>query len=182
MTATTLHDNRIQIYDNEFTWSQRFSLYEYVQKSNFRISGEDTPDQESVSPNLPFFISEWNTNDLARSELLQSINNNELLSKFRVDKIRRCFVNFDFGREIHHVHTHYGDNVLLYQANMEWRPEWYGETFYYDDDCENIVYINEYTPGRLIFFDGEVPHAFRPPSRVAPYFRFTISMFIEKGE
>ena len=34
------------------------------------------------------------------------------------------------------MHTHYGDNVLLYQANMEWRPEWYGETFYYDDDCD----------------------------------------------
>jgi len=173
--------DRIFIYDDEFTWAQRYTMFEFIQQSRFIISGQDTRLlHEAASPNLPFLISEWNNEDILRFELLQNLANEDLLERMGEQKLYRCFVNLDAQREIHHVHTHAGDNVLLYQANLEWRPEWYGETFFYDDEHKDIIFANQYTPGRLIYFDGDTPHAFRPPSRVAPHFRFTVSFFFEK--
>ena len=173
---------KIWVYDDEFTFSQRLFLFEFILKSKFIIGGVDSEIPESPTPNLPFLISEWSAEDLERCKILDHIHSVDLYNKIGNRNLRRCLVNLDFSREIHHPHTHRNNDVLIYQANMEWRPEWYGETLFYDDKVEEILYANQYTPGRLIYFDGTVPHMFRPPSRSAPYYRFTLSMFFDKKE
>jgi len=170
----------ITVYDDIFSWTQRDLMYDFIIKSKFIIDARDIIRLESTVPNIPFLISEWNEDDISRFGIFRYIENNkELIEQINSRSLIRCFVNLDTGTEVHHIHNHPGQHVLLYQANMEWNPEWYGETFFYDDNKEDVVQVNSYTPGRLIWFNGEIPHSFRPPSRVAPYFRFTVSFFFE---
>ena len=37
----------------------------------------------------------------------------------------------------------------------------------------------EFTPGRIIIFNGTVPHSIRPQSFNAPQYRFTVSTFFK---
>ena len=52
--------------------------------------------------------------------------------------------------------------VLLY-LNYEWHPNWGGETIFYDHnlDAQRIVTPK---PGRVVMFDGRIPHTGRPPT------------------
>ena len=174
-------EEEISIYDDEFTWAQRKDMYDFIVKSKFTISARDVDERVETSvPNMPFMISEWNEDDVSRFGIFRHMKNADLHSQIGNNRtLKRCFINCDTGREVHHVHSHSNQYVLLYQANLEWNHEWYGETFFYDDNKEDVVRVNSYTPGRLIWFNGEIPHSFRPPSRVAPFFRFTVSFFFE---
>jgi Rps23 Pro-64 3,4-dihydroxylase Tpa1-like proline 4-hydroxylase len=82
---------------------------------------------------------------------------------------------------VYYAHTHGEDKVLLYYINMEWKEGWHGETQFYSDDLKEVKYTSPYTPGRLILFDGKIPHTMRPQSIIAPKFRFSLSMFLKKG-
>ena len=169
----------IEIYDDEFTKAQRDAFWEFVKVSRFIVSGKDVEVIESPTKNIPFLISEWSEEDIRSFNIFSQIHNTKLTDNIKSKTLVRCLVNLDTLREIHHVHTHPHQHVLLYQANPEWRPEWYGETLFYDDNAKDVIYTNEYTPGRLIWFDGNIPHTFRPPSQIAPFFRFTVSMFFK---
>ena len=52
--------------------------------------------------------------------------------------------------------------VILY-LNHEWNPNWGGETIFYDHnlDAQRIVTPK---PGRVVMFDGRIPHTGRPPT------------------
>ena len=71
-------------------------------------------------------------------------------------------------------------DVILIYLNQDWKLEWYGETLFYSEDLSEIIFAGLYTPGRIICFDGEVPHSIRPNSRLAPKFRYTMSLFFKK--
>ena len=50
---------------------------------------------------------------------------------------------------------------------------------YNPDDQSEIAYASVYIPGRIILFDGSIPHAIRPQSVKAPKYRFTLSLFFD---
>ena len=52
--------------------------------------------------------------------------------------------------------------VLLY-LNPEWHPNWGGETIFYDHNLD-AKYIVSPKPGRVVIFDGRIPHSGRPPT------------------
>ena len=60
----------------------------------------------------------------------------------------------------HHVPEN--KTVILY-LNYEWHPNWGGETIFYDHnlDAQRIVTPK---PGRVLMFDGRIPHTGRPPT------------------
>ena len=60
----------------------------------------------------------------------------------------------------HHVPEN--KTVILY-LNYEWHPNWGGETIFYDHnlDAQRIVTPK---PGRVLMFDGRLPHTGRPPT------------------
>ncbi|WP_420607362.1 DUF6817 domain-containing protein [Novosphingopyxis sp.] len=67
-----------------------------------------------------------------------------------------------------HVHTdserssHY---TALYYASPEWDENWGGETAFFDPSRKEIIKSVFPRPGRLVFFDGRIPHVARSPSR-----------------
>ena len=63
--------------------------------------------------------------------------------------------------------------VLVY-LNAEWMPNWGGETIFYDHnlDAAKVVSLK---PGRVVMFDGRIPHTGRAPNRVTPYNRYILA-------
>ena len=97
------------------------------------------------------------------------------LSNLNLHSINRLVVFDEYVDNAHH-----NQQVALYYVNLEWRDGWHGETVFYNPDKLNeIAYASLFVPGRIILFDGSIPHAIRPQSIKAPKFRFTVSLFFD---
>jgi len=99
---------------------------------------------------------------------------------FTKNKLSKIILNLVRPDDVHFIHSHQDMQVLLYYVNLEWRDGWYGETIFYDScDLDKIIFTSIYKPGRIILFDGSIPHAIRPQSIKAPKYRFSLSLFFE---
>lgn len=68
--------------------------------------------------------------------------------------------------------------TLLYYPVPEWRPEWEGETVFYDQRGEIARTVMPAT-NRAIVFDSRLSHAVRPPSRFFGGLRITVAFKLE---
>ena len=82
--------------------------------------------------------------------------------------------------DVHYLHIHQKQQVCLYYVNLDWRDGWHGETLFYDNKGEEIVYTSKYTPGRIIVFSDNQVHSIRPQSHTGPQFRFTVTAVLEE--
>jgi hypothetical protein len=64
--------------------------------------------------------------------------------------------------------------VILY-LNPEWNPEWGGETIFFDDDLD-AKFLVQPRPGRVVMFDGRIPHTGRPPTPKYGHNRYILSL------
>ncbi len=65
--------------------------------------------------------------------------------------------------------------TVIYYCNSHWQPAWHGETLFYTPDRSEILRAVLPRPGRLVVFDGNLPHSGRDPSRLCPVMRVTIT-------
>ena len=160
----------IELHDNKVPFFIQQHVYDFILNSTFRIKGwEDRDDIEKYD-----LHSRWTQEDLKNSKLWCYIE--ELYSFDRFDK---CIVNLTKPGDHYYTHTHGEDTtVVLYYANLEWKDGWAGETLFYDDQ-RNCKQAYDYTPGRLLKFDGKEPHSIRPQSFIGPQYRFTVSVFFK---
>jgi hypothetical protein len=117
----------------------------------------------------------------------------------------RVYTNSQYQETIKHSHGVHRDTpdlnddttaTILYVANIEWYPSWFGEIVYYSDSvtgdtqqyqiadsgaqnrkfdlgwAEKIV---SPVPGRIIVYDGRTLHTTRPASIWAPGPRITLA-------
>jgi Rps23 Pro-64 3,4-dihydroxylase Tpa1-like proline 4-hydroxylase len=96
-------------------------------------------------------------------------------------RLAKANVNLSTPADTHWAHDHRNQIVLLYYVNKHWKHEWAGETLFYNDDLSEVECASIYKPGRIVVFDGEIPHTIRPQSINAPVYRFTLSLFFDKN-
>lgn len=125
---------------------------------------------------------------LEKSFLKDLINNIGGVDVFQlVTYLQRCdpintWINLYTGHDVARYHT---DNVynssdedyvtLLYYANIKWDINWDGGTIFRSDNLEDIEFVSDYKPGRLVLFDSTIPHKIMQTSNSAQHYRFTIS-------
>lgn len=71
-------------------------------------------------------------------------------------------------------HTAPGHFTTIYYAHQEWRPNWAGETVFFNEAGDEIVKAVYPKPGRLAHFPGRIQHAARSPSRECPALRSVV--------
>jgi SM-20-related protein len=92
-------------------------------------------------------------------------------------KLTRCYANgYPAGSEgsLHrdsNVPTHY---TAIYYPHLEWKPNYAGETVFFDDTEQEIIGSVYPKPNRLAVFPGVIPHVARGVSRVCPDMRITL--------
>lgn len=64
--------------------------------------------------------------------------------------------------------------TALYYANLEWQPDWGGETIYFNDD-EDAELVVSPRPGRLVLARGGILHRGTVPTRICYEERYTLA-------
>jgi len=168
----------IRVYDDLFDFQFRHNLYKYVNASYFRIGWED----DTVFENRKhrFLHCKFSPENIKEIGLLEAIQNSAAAKELEGYNIKLCMVNLSTPSDANFRHIHQEDKILLYYVNIEWEDGWHGETMFYNEDGTHISYASAYTPNRLIAFDPSIPHAIRPQSHIAPYYRFTLAIIMTK--
>lgn len=177
MKQINLNNKTIKIYDNLFDLNYRQTLYNYVDTSRYVIGWSDTniPEKQQYR-NLH---SNYNEDDLKTIQYLQILESVGILKEVEGLELKRAVVNLSTPSDAHFIHSHPEKKVILYYANLEWQDGWHGETLFFEDNSREVVYASSYTPGRVIVFDGGIPHSIRPQSILAAKFRFTLALFFD---
>lgn len=171
-------DRSVRIYDDVFSLNFRLELYSYAIKSSFKIGWGDSDVIENS--NHKYLHARFSAHQLDELGFLFNLAPTPVFREITGYKITSSVLNLSTPSDVLFVHTHSADKVLLYYVNLEWQTHWYGETLFYDEALKNIMLATPYTPGRIIVFDGDIPHTIRPQSHSAPFFRFTLTIFMEK--
>ena len=168
----------IYVIDNVSTKAQHQKFYEFVIRSNFNIGFSDSDAIETN--NHKYLHSRYNIQAIADSGFKEILEQSEIWDLLKDRPIDRSTINLSTPSDTNFIHTHKNTLSVIYYANLDWKPEWAGETLFYSEDLKDIIFASPYTPGRLILADGEIPHTIRPQSNSAPHYRFTFAMFFNK--
>jgi SM-20-related protein len=91
---------------------------------------------------------------------------------------QRAYVNCSVYGDSYYLHRDCGAHephvTALYYANLEWQPDWGGETIYYNDDEDAELAITP-RPGRLVIARGAVLHRGNVPARNCYEERYTLA-------
>lgn len=97
---------------------------------------------------------------------------------------QRAYVNSSSYGDEYYIHrdcsAHRRHVTLLYYANLEWQPEWGGETVFYDENYDAQVVVSP-RPGRLVASRGAILHRGNVPTRSCYDQRLTLAYKLTSG-
>jgi Rps23 Pro-64 3,4-dihydroxylase Tpa1-like proline 4-hydroxylase len=165
-------DRFIKTYDDLFTYDQQYHLYQYFKKSLFRAIGEDSdlnlyPSQQIYSD---YSLSDLSTSGFQNTPGYEKLNKEYKLSERSIKKVR---VNLSQYGEKNSAHTDSAGLTLIYYPSPDWKIEWGGHTIFLNERLDDIIFISAYKTGRVLLFDGTIPHLFVPPTTLSPVYRLS---------
>lgn len=99
-------------------------------------------------------------------------------------KIELAYANGQTYGQAGEIHTDTdapGHKTVVFYCNSVWQPNWHGETLFYTPDHSDVIKAVLPKPGRVVIFDGNIPHAGRDPSRLCPLIRVTITFKLQSA-
>jgi len=91
---------------------------------------------------------------------------------------QRAYVNCSVYGDSYYAHrdcaAHERHVTALYYANLQWQPDWGGETIYYNDEEEAEFAIMPH-PGRVVIARGAILHRGNVPTRICYEERYTLA-------
>lgn len=179
-TLTTSNGKLIHVYDDLLGYADRARYFEFVSTSLFRPFSRDNMNLETMGDYNLF--SGYSLEDFGRMGLMSNPAVAEVAEQFDGFQVTQIRVNLSTLNDKNHIHVDgYGESkTLLYYPNMNWQIEWGGYTVFTNDSCDDIEHCVAYKPGRLVVFDGSIPHGICAPTNLAPSFRFTLAAQFQK--
>ena len=173
-------EDKIKFFDNKVDEVTKLMVKNSLMSpdANYRIGWRDTACSEQN------IYAPWSHEYLSNTKILTYIQSCIAETDwFTNNVLEKIVVNLVKSDDVHHIHTHHNNQVDLYYVNLDWQDGWYGETLFFDKfDTKNIIFASSYVPGRILLFDGDIPHSIRPQSRIASKFRMTLSLFYTKRD
>lgn len=158
----------INVYDDVFSYQDRFNLINFFKKSLYRPTSGDTYDEEQ-------FYSSFSVLDVKNSGIKSMPGFKEIGEKFNIfDKnVKQIRVNLTTPAEKNRIHADGFGITLLYYANLEWKVDWGGHTLFLDESLQEVEFVSLYKPNRVVVFDGSIPHMIMTPSNLCPTLRYS---------
>lgn len=188
MKKIKVNDKEILIFDDLFSYATRVGLYSFIVKSLYRTDGFDNEYPEDAGGHNLY--SSYSIQDLEAMKFLDIPEIKEVLNYVKGYDIQQTRVNLSTLNDKNRFHTDIsGTNfttkkevgkTLLYYPNMKWDIEWGGHTLFANENMTEIEYCTLYRPGRIILFDGSIPHCILPPTNLAPTYRYSFAIQYKK--
>jgi hypothetical protein len=178
----TKSNKKIQVFDDITPLRFREYAYETFINSYFKIGWSDSDDPSRRATDH-FIHSNYSLDDVNKLGLLNLIYSNSDVKNILKDlSWEKTILNLSTMSDVNYIHSHPESKVVLYYGNLEWRDGGHGETHFYNDNLKDIEFTSSYTPGRIIIFDGSIPHCIRPQSIIGPKYRFTLATTFKRKE
>jgi Rps23 Pro-64 3,4-dihydroxylase Tpa1-like proline 4-hydroxylase len=166
----------IKTFDNIFPTAYQEWLYQFATNSLYIIGSQDGPATLDRRTHI-YMHSEWSEQDLANSQFREYLGESAAGAAIGNKRVTRATINLSVPSDTNFSHTHLDQLVGVYYLNLDWKPEWAGETLFYNDDMSDIIHATMYKPNRFVLFDGSIPHTIRPQAFSAPHYRLTLAIF-----
>lgn len=168
----------IDVYDGLFTHHEVLQFFGFIRKSVFTVDGYD----QNAMPLEMQFHSKFSWEDtlamgFTNHNAYFSLDERYGLSQMEVVQSR---VNLTTPSEKNRVHTDNKGITIVYYANPSWEIDWGGHTLFMDDQMQEAEFTCLCKAGRLVIFDGSIPHMIMTPSNICPTYRTTFA--IQFGE
>lgn len=176
-TLTTSNNKKIYIFDDIYDAAARMRFYLFIKNSYFKTDGRPDAGTLETCGDLHLF-SPFSIDDIENMGLLIHPDSKifeELLGGQRVANSRVNLATLNDKNRFHTDTTSAG-LTLLYYPNFRWELEWGGYTLFSDDSMAEIEHCVAYKPGRVIIFDGTIPHCIGAPTIIAPSYRFSFAI------
>ena len=174
----TSTNKEIHIYDDLYSFETRYGWYNFIKESHFFTTSYDLPTLETKGDYNMY--SYYNNNDLEGFGFLEHENTKQISHHYEGLEIATARVNLATLGDKNRFHVDFECLSVLYYPNLKWDIEWGGFTLFADDQVQNIEYTSIYTPGRVIVFDGSIPHFASAPVSMAPSYRFSFNIKFKK--
>ena len=172
----------IKIFDGEVPFPVRERVLNACAESNFVLGWSDRPPIDGEK-STACTHSSWSLEQAERTGILDCLSPcTERTDWFVSRGLETTVVNLVRSNDVHYIHSHPGKQVALYYAQLDWQDGWYGETMFYKENLNEVAFCSTYTPGRIVLFDGNIPHAIRPQSVKAPKYRITVTFIFNYVE
>lgn len=166
------------VYDDLFSYHERKDWFVFVKDSVYKVNGSEDISYFNQPLQLYSSFSKQDLNNmgLANSEGFRKVAEEHSLYKREIRQIR---VNLSPASERNNVHTDGNRLTLLYYCNLDWKLDWGGHTLFMDDKLSEAEYTCLYKPGRIVLFDGSIPHMILNPTNAAEVHRFSFAIQFE---
>lgn len=167
----TSNNKFIDVYDNLFSFYEKDKFFTFVCNSYFKTTGGDGPSE--ILGNQIF--SNYINNDINLMKFYETEGYKFLNEKYKLQnrKINQIRVNCSNNFERTVAHTDGIGITLIYYANLSWDIFWGGHTLFYNEDLSEIEHICTFKPGRILIFDGIIPHSISSISTACRQNRYT---------
>ena len=173
----------INIIDDSVASSEILDIYFISCALAYQISNSSCSEvQGIVDRRLKCDIED--THPIIEYLLSEKTNSHKAIKKYIPSEVYgfdRGYVNLGIHGDVNQMHIdhRYDCKTLLYYANRHWEYNWGGNTIFYDNDGNAKTNI-EIKPGRIVIFDGGIPHTVMPMNiRCSPSYRFTVALKFE---
>jgi hypothetical protein len=177
---------QIEVFDEVFDYNKLTDLFSIIIKLNYSLTNQDHTffsfthrkfwsvfytKNNPVAPEVESFILPI---------LDQGVT--PILSKYNLlptHELHRGYVNFSNSSTVDNMHVdtpNENDYTMLIYPNMNWDIDWGGETLFYHPHTLEIITAVRPKPGRIVIFNGTIPHSARPPQQNCPEPRYTIAL------
>ena len=179
MNIKYINNYKLYIEDSAFSRAFQESFYTYAATTdNFQLGFGDTNVVERLQ--YKYYTANMDGQALVDTKLFDELYKTEIGSLTKDKQLKRATINSSTASQVNFPHTHPNEMSLLYYINLDWKPEWAGETLFYNEAESEIEFASIYKPNRLMLFEGEIPHSLRCQSFQAPEYRLSLAMFFEK--
>ena len=180
----TTNNKIIKIYDDVFPYVERTQFHDFIINSYYRLSHDTTFLEHKGDYNLS---SAYSKDDLEKLGFLQSEGAKIFIDEINGWDILQIRVNLCVQSDPNRIHVDVDDTnklckTLIYYPNMIWEKEWNGFTIFTNDELNEIEYCSFYVPGRVIIFDGTIPHASCASSIISKSYRYTFVIQFTKNK
>ncbi len=169
---------KIFVYENVFDRRENLGLYNLIVNAPFTRTNIDV-----YLLNNKDFDSKWWSVISPDSKISSTINPKymETLDALDWNKVAVTgqYINYSSSNSVDNIHADVFDEqnsyTILHYANHTWDVNWHGETIFYSDNCDEVIYTQIIKPGAVVVFDSRIQHSAVPCSSASASPRFTIA-------
>ena len=175
----TSNGKKITVIDDAFSMQKRIFFENFAIHSKYTNKGEDYATEFSNTSGIKNLVSGFTDEDFKNFQL---IGNCDYIDSFLVGKVISNYkIHLLTLANVSVPHTDNEQYTFLYYPNLHWDIRFGGETVFYSEDLTEIEYSSLYVPGRVIIFDGSIPHMGRTPTILCTKPRYVFAMNVNEA-